>query len=300
MKHIFIINTYTKKDIAKVEATIERVARKNNCDFKIYKTEYAHHAYDLAKKYAFEDTVVYAVGGDGTIFEVLNGMDLKSTLAIIPFGSGNDFYRMISKKMPLDKLIEKTVKGKVVNIDYGTINKRRFINTTSIGIDSKINYEASKLIHSHKIHKGVSYGLSILKNAIDLKPFSLRVILDDKLRFDEDFYICCVMNCSFYGNGVLSAPQAKLDDGRFDVILAYDVKPMMVYPCLIKYLRGKHLNDRHFKTYQAKKITIIASCDTLGQSDGESEYEIRREITCHHQALKLLVPEDAYFLKSSS
>ena len=300
MKHIFIINTYTNKNIATLEELIHKVARKYQLDYAIYKTMYAHHAYELAQAYADRYSIVYAVGGDGTIFEVLNGMDLNSTLAIIPFGSGNDFYRMICKKRPLEKVIEDTINGTVAQVDYGTINDRRFLNTSSIGIDSMINYEASRLIHQKKINKSFAYTLSIIKNAIDLRPFSLRLIIDDEVRLDKEFYICSIMNGAYYGNGAYAAPLAKLDDGFFDVVLAYDIKTHNLIPALIKYLKGRHLNDQRFKMIKAKKITIIAQSNTLGQSDGESEYEIRREIICHHKGLKLLVPKNAYFLRSSS
>ena len=301
MRHIFIINTLAKeKEIAKVQKYIKELGAKYHLDYEIYLTKYAHHAKDLAKELSNSETIVYAVGGDGTIFEVLNGLDLQSTMAIIPLGSGNDFYRMIGPKDNLKLLIEKTINGIVKKIDFGKINEKRFLNCSSIGIDSKINFEASKLIHSKGLHKSPAYSLSIIKNMIAPKPFSLRIKIDDDIVLDKEFYIACIMNGSYYGNGAKPSPLSKLDDGYFNVILAYDVRRHEIYSCLLKYLKGKHLDDPRFHFYKAKKITIIAPSDVLGQSDGESEFAIKRELMIRERALKLLVPKDAYFLRSSS
>ena len=130
MKHIFIVNKISgKKRGLKTVSIIEDIMQKHHYDYEIHITQYPTHAKKIAANYKKEDDVtIYAVGGDGTILEVVNGIEEGIPLGIIPCGSGNDFYRMIGPKDNLKLLIEKTINGIVKKIDFGKINNLCTVN----------------------------------------------------------------------------------------------------------------------------------------------------------------------------
>lgn len=99
MKHVFIINPISGKGkTLKVAENIEKVCQREKLDYEINYTNYPGEATKIAKKYRFSQNIIYSVGGDGTLNEVLNGIvGTKNILAIIPSGSGNDFYKTLSK-----------------------------------------------------------------------------------------------------------------------------------------------------------------------------------------------------------
>lgn len=272
MKHIFIINAISGKGLAnKLVPIIETVIDELGIDGEIIKTTHPNHAYEIASNYHIEDDVtIYAVGGDGTIYEVLNGLNKDVPLAIIPSGSGNDFYRIFNSDIKdYHKLIVDTIKAPLIRIDYGIANDSKFINTTSIGIDADITAYASKLIRNTFITKGPAYFLSIIKNVIIPKAKKLKIQYDNCIE-EGEYYISCIMNGRYYGNGANSAPNSKLDDGYFDFIITKKYPIFEVYLLLGKYLKGKHLNDKHFNIVRAKHIHIESDEILSIQSDGES------------------------------
>ena len=101
MKHIFIVNpTSGKGDGKRAAAAIQKEIEQNHLDGEIRLTEYAGQAQKLAAEIKPDpETIVYAVGGDGTIWEVLNGLPPGLRMGILPCGTGNDYYRMIDQRI---------------------------------------------------------------------------------------------------------------------------------------------------------------------------------------------------------
>ncbi len=293
MKHIFIVNKISGKgQNMKLIGTLEDIVLALGLDHEIRLTQYPKHAKAIASEYAgYDDVCLYSMGGDGTLFEVLNGMDLRQTLAIIPTGSGNDFYRQFLNKESYDikDVIAKTIIAETKNIDYAFFNNERFINTLSIGIDAKVNEDASKMIRKTFIAKGPAYIGAIMKNVVVPKSTRANITIDD-VKYTGDFYILAIMNGQYYGNGKHSAPQANIADGFLDVTIANRCPATVLYPRLIKYLGGKHLNDPYFKILKAKKIKIESKEEFIYQADGETYHGNNIDIMIEHQSLHLKTP----------
>ena len=100
MKHIFIVNPVSGAGRGKkIGENIERVAPEMGLDYEIHYTTRGHEATEIAKRYKKEKNIIYSVGGDGTLLEVLNGIiGSKNMLAVVPAGSGNDYYRNIKDR----------------------------------------------------------------------------------------------------------------------------------------------------------------------------------------------------------
>lgn len=291
MKHIFIVNRISGKGQAyELIALISKIAQEKNIDYHIEVTQYAGHAQKLAEIYSKQkDIYLYSVGGDGTLSEVLNGISEGTPLAVIPAGSGNDFYRMIGQKLDYSKIISDTIDAPIRKVDIVMANKRRFINTTSIGLDADINAKASHLIRNTPVKKGAAYLFSILTNVIFLHPKKIRLYIDGEYRENNYLLVAC-MNGRYYGNGILASPNSNLQDGVFELCLYTGEKRRKAYPFLSKFLKGQHLGYKDFEIIKAKHVIIESDEEISCQSDGENYLSKRVELQILESWLLLKSP----------
>ncbi len=128
MHYIFIVNPTSGKGKAlKISKKIVEVCNELKLNYDIHYTSYPKEATEIALKYKNENNIIFSVGGDGTLLEVLNGVvGTKNLLGIVPAGSGNDFYRV------LEDTSEEYIKT-----DIGKVNDTYFLNVTSFGIDAE-------------------------------------------------------------------------------------------------------------------------------------------------------------------
>lgn len=292
MKHIFIVNKISGKGSAfNLQDTIRRICESKNLDYKIELTQYEGHASEIAKSYSGQDDItIYSVGGDGTLLEILNGIDNHQPLGIIPAGSGNDFYRMFAG-VPEDYelIISDVIDSDFIEVDAGKSDKGLFLNGTSFGIDADINLEASHLIRKTFITKGPAYVLSIVKNAILLKRRMINVKVDG-VNKDGKYFIVAIMNGQYYGNGVKASPASLVSDGYLDLILFKDGPRYKVYPQMIKYLAGTAEKETHIERIRCKHIEIDSDEELSCQSDGENFTAFHLEIDVLPKYLKLKMP----------
>lgn len=291
MKHLFIINKISGKGAAlKAIPYIEEICQKEKLDYEIKVTQYPDHGKDIIKEYnSYKDITIYAVGGDGTFLEAVNNINPDIPLGLIPCGSGNDFYRYFGGvNKDLKTNIINTIHAKERLIDIGQSDVMKFANTTSLGIDAKINYDASKMIRKSFVTKGPAYILSIIYNAIFLKSLNVKMIVDGKNR-DGEYYIICNMNGSYYGNGACAAPLAKVDDGYFDLVLFKKANRLKVYKTLVKYLKGKATIKDGVEVVRCKEVIIDSNDEMTCQSDGENYLTKHLDLHMLPKYLKLKV-----------
>ncbi len=291
MKHLFIINKISGKGAAlKAIPYIEEICQKEKLDYEIKVTQYPDHGKDIIKEYnSYKDITIYAVGGDGTFLEAVNNINPDIPLGLIPCGSGNDFYRYFGGvNKDLKTNIINTIHAKERLIDIGQSDVMKFANTTSLGIDAKINYDASKMIRKSFVTKGPAYVLSIIYNAIFLKSLNVKMIVDGKNR-DGEYYIICNMNGSYYGNGACAAPLAKVDDGYFDLVLFKKANRLKVYKTLVKYLKGKATIKDGVEVVRCKEVIIDSNDEMTCQSDGENYLTKHLDLHMLPKYLKLKV-----------
>lgn len=249
MKHVFIINPISGKGkTLKVAENIEKICQKENLDYEINYTNYPGEATKIAKKYRFSKNIIYSVGGDGTLNEILNGIvGTKNMLAVIPSGSGNDFYKTLSK-----------IDDELPNIDIGKINDKYFINIVSIGIDAEVANNVS-LMKKKNIPTSQIYNASLVYTFFKYKYKNIEMTIDEKEESKGKCTILTICNGQVYGGGYKIAPEAKLTDGYFDVYYVEKVsKPSL--PSLIGLLK-KGLHERHKKVHKSQATKIKFKCD---------------------------------------
>jgi YegS/Rv2252/BmrU family lipid kinase len=285
MKHLFIINPIAGKGKGlKYISKIKKYFSVRNDKYFIEVTKYPGHAIGLVRKYVSQDTYrVYSIGGDGTLNEVLNGMiGSDSSLAIIPAGSGNDFFKSVinhmvksgsikvkdKKNVFKSTLLEKLINGSETPIDVGIINDRYFINISSLGFDAEVVYKSNKIKRLPLITGLFAYILSVFVTLINYKANYLEIVVDGQF-VGKNSLLVAVANGEYYGGGMNPAPLARIDDGYLDICLIEYVKRLKIIRLFPKFIKGEHTNIKEVSFYRGKNISILSNNKIAINIDGE-------------------------------
>lgn len=258
MKHVFIVNPISGRGKAlKVSLGIKKICEEEKLDYEIHYTNGPKDATKIAKKVKGSKNIIYSVGGDGTLNEVLNGViGTKNMLAVIPAGSGNDFYRTLSKmddEMPL--------------IDVGKVNGKYFLNVVSIGIDAEVAKNA-EVMKKLKVPTSQIYNASIVYTFFKYKFKDIEFSVDNT-RSKNKCTILTICNGKMYGGGYKIAPEALLSDGYFDVYIVDKIsKPTLPF-LLGKLKKGTHESLKEVHKSKATKIKFKCDYDLVCNVDGE-------------------------------
>jgi len=288
-RHItFIINpvsgTTKKKNITKL---IQDIFGKSDIGVAVRETEYAGHAREIAAELCSENTEIIAVGGDGTINEVVNGIgNSGAVFGIIPSGSGNGLARHLGISMRPKKAMELIKKGFTQNIDLMKINGEYSANVSGVGFDALVAHK----FQDSKTRGFISYAQIAMNEFFKYKPQSYQFSIDGK-EFEREAFLISFANSSQFGNNAFIAPKASITDGLIDVCI---LKPFPVVATAVVFERvmAKSINNSKFmEIIQGKKITIKNPAK-IYHLDGDPRESINDlEIEICSGILKLIVPE---------
>lgn len=286
--YYFIINPNSRSGkAALIWKDLEKILQERNVEYKTFFTKYKGHAALLSASITADlpegtSLNLIAVGGDGTIQEVLSGVrDLsRITFGYIPTGSGNDFCR--SMKLPQDPMeaLELVLSDKrphpmdVPHISCGS-SSSRFAISCGIGFDAAVCHEVSvtpmkKILNKIGLGKLV-YLFVALKQLLFLKPSPMTLVTDDDQT--EEFskvYFTAVMNQKYEGGGFKFCPDASPSDGYLDVIVVDSLSKPKVLCCLPTAFFGKHTHFKGIHIFRCKKIDIHSEARLAVHKDGES------------------------------
>lgn len=259
MKYIFVINSFTLKDeINEVIHRIKDFCVKNNMEFEVEINNEDNSTEDIVKKYKKCGYTIVAVGGDGMINRVLNALvGTNNTLGFIPCGTGNDFYRSVSKEM----------KNEIEECDIIKINDRYFINVACFGIDADVANNKG-LIKSKIIPKSQRYNVSVINSFLKYEPrhFILKINNEE---IEGDFATVAVCNGGYYGSGYNISPKFKLNNGLIDVYAVEDDNKFNIMKMILSMKKGKHEKYKKVHKFQTNKLTIISNKEINSNIDGE-------------------------------
>ena len=250
------------------------------------------HAVDLVKDRDLTgyDGVV-AGGGDGTIFEVLNGYYAnpkkdKPPMGFLPVGTGNAFVRdMKLKTGDWKDAIDIIDAGKIRPVDVGKFtikgNEYYFLNILGIGFVADVNKVAQKL----KMFGNLSYSIGVIYKLILLKNYKVSLELDGK-KIERDNIFIEVSNTRYTSN-FLMAPTAETDDGLLDITLLNKTSRRRMLQCFPKIFTGDHVKMDEVETFKAKRILIDTELPKELTPDGEMFGRSPLEIECLHKDIKV-------------
>ncbi len=259
-----------------------------NIPFRSHVTEYKHHATEIAKNLSENGaTDIIAIGGDGTISEVLNGIDVdKVNMGIIPAGSGNDFIE--SAKIPmntqkaLDIILNETPKA----TDFLVCSGVRGINIIATGIDVEILERCNK----YKFLKGkLQYLLSLIVSLFNFKFYNFDVLKNGE-RTDKTALIVACGNGKMFGGGIKICPEAEIDDGLMDFVICNQMHRAKIPIAFIKLMQGKILSQSFTEFTREEHVEVCFDKKTTVNVDGELYPGLPFDVSVQKGKLKLYRP----------
>lgn len=216
-KIFLIINKYAgHQNGADVLDVVVSYLKKNGCLVEYSFTNHPGHATEIASN-AIADgyDLVVAVGGDGTVNEVAQGLiGTETPMGIIPMGSGNGLARELGISMNMRKSARTLIEGKNIQLDLCKLNNQHFLCTSGIGFDALV---------AHKMSKSASRGFLkyiqlVVQESIFYKPLDVRMKIDGVL-IEMPVFLVTFANASQFGNNAFIAPAASMTDGLIDVVV---------------------------------------------------------------------------------
>jgi diacylglycerol kinase (ATP) len=242
--------------------------------------------------------LLVAVGGDGTVNEVVNGLDESNgaELAVIPRGTGGDFARTFQIPKGLDDAVRIVLEGKTREIDLGRAGyrswqgpqeERSFANIGSVGMSGAI----AKRVNESETGRmaRASYVWATLSVFARWEASEVRVSVDDEIRGGR-MYDVVVANCRYFGGGMLICPEASPDDGVFDVLTIGDVTKADLVRTLPKIYRGTHLPHPKAELLRGGVVSVDADEPLPVELDGEQPGTTPVRFEVLPKALRLRVP----------
>lgn len=246
-------------------------------------SEYEGHAEKIAEDLSGKGEIekIIVVGGDGTIHEVINGLT-KHTIPIgfIPAGSGNDFARGIGIKGSPESILERLIYSSITKTywlgtyKHGKAESRYFVNSMGFGFDAEIAHTAN-----HSFHKKIfnyfrfgtgSYVIALLQVLTKFQAKTLEITIDGKKRIVEDCLLLSVGNHPYYGGGMKIMPNAKIQSGKFSVLLIHSVPKWKVLSLFMTVFIGSHEKISGVELLEASSLSLRVKKPLYMQVDGQT------------------------------
>lgn len=241
-------------------------------------TVYPTHAIELARQAAEEGCdLVIAMGGDGTVHEVLNGLmqvpaEKRPVMGVVPIGSGNDFaYSIGVTQKSAHALAHALNAGNVQPVDVGLLidehgRREYFDNTLGIGFDAVVTIRSHKL----PIVKGFLMYLTAVVQTIILNHNPANVKVETETETWEDkllmFTLC---NGPREGGGFMLAPDARNNDGKMETVAVTKVSRPMMFRLVPEFMKGTHMRFKQVRMGEFKKLTLTSDLPLYIHADGE-------------------------------
>ncbi len=261
------------------------------------------HAAELAERAALDGAdVVVAVGGDGTLNEVVGGLlasgrTAETSLAMLPSGTGGDFRRVAGFPREPERIARYLVEAERRAIDWGMLEfvdpngrerQRPFLNIASLGISGVVD----KFVNSTSKALGgrVSFLVGTVRGMLNYKNVPIRVTVDGMPFFDGPTNLVAIANGQYFGGGMRVAPDARLDDGLFDVVVFEDLTKLEFLGLASVIYDGRHLGRPKVRVTRGTVVQVEAVGDALIDLDGEQVGRAPVRATMHAGSVFALLP----------
>lgn len=305
--YTFIVNPHARSGLGqKVWDELETILKERNISYEVYYTKYQKHATTITANVTSDglDHTIVALGGDGTVNEVVNGIQdfSRTILGYIPIGSSNDFARGL--KLPTDPVeaLENILNAPYLQpINIGELrykNKfRRFAVSSGIGFDADICHEAvvsrlKYILNKLKLGKLTYAGIAIHRLFLT-KPDTISITLDraKRISFPKAYFVA-IMNNRYEGGGVKFCPQAKVDDDKLDIMVASNVSKLKVLALIPLAFFGLHARFKGVYIYRCEHLAVHTDQPLPVHTDGEPIF-LQRDITvcCAPEKLRVIMKQ---------
>lgn len=282
--YTFIVNPNARSGLGhKVWNDIEVILKERNVNYRVYFTRYQGHACEIVRKLTScrKKCTLIALGGDGTINEVINGIAdfSKVTFGYIPIGSSNDFARGAGLSSDYRTALEHILlPSEYTYINIGILEyqdkKRRFAVSSGIGFDAGVCHEiavshAKTFLNRLGLGK-LSYAYIAVRRILTLSRKPGTLILDGKQKISfQKVYFAAAMNHKYEGGGFKFCPKASSKDDILDIIVVADLSKLKILCLLPTAFKGWHTVFKGIYTYRCKTADFYSEAPLPVHTDGE-------------------------------
>lgn len=311
-KTLLVLNPYAGHGAAAKEfPQVEAALRAAGLDFDVVPTRASLHAVQLAwdaPAQGYERII--AVGGDGVMHEVVNGLLRASNegetiaLGIIPLGTGNDFIKSLPPALTPGKTrddwkeaLPRVIGGKTALVDVGKIvgdapapghpHPQYFVNGMDVGFGARV----AKAVRGVSLTGTAAYLLAIMQVLVDYNLPHIRLTLDSGKVVELDTTLTGITNGRCFGSSFWLTPQADIQDGKLDIVIAKGLNRVGILQVIPQIMKGTHLNHPAISFYRAQKVILESPAPMIVEADGELPFlEARRlEVEILPQRLRVMV-----------
>lgn len=285
----FIVNPsaggHHGKKIKKAISSIQERLKERGVKYVIHLTDMPGHATELTASLIKNGaTDIIAVGGDGTLHEVINGFDNfdNVNMGIIPCGTGNDFATAIG--LPLDpvKALDLILDGEAKYTDFMQMQGVRGLNIIGMGIDVDVLKKYSLLKKKTKF----KYTMCLIKTLFNFEYSDFDAEINGVKTHYRSF-IACIANGYQYGGGIKICPIADATDNELDFVAVREIKKLKLIGAFLKLKKGKILTFPQTHHEKIKSIKILTEKPVTINVDGELYDNIPFEVDIVSNKLKI-------------
>ena len=232
--------------------------------------------------------VVVAVGGDGTVNEVINGLDGSDVpFGIVPIGTANDFAKQVGIPMDPDHAMDVILQREPMRIDTAALNGRRFINVSSGGVGAEATAETPS--EAKEMLGMLAYAITGVRKLVDLAPHTA-TFRANGFELTTEFLLFAVGNGRTTGGGTLIVPRASVIDGLLDVCIV-EAMPRAEFAKLVLRIRhGDHVGSDGVHYLQVPSLDVTARESISVNVDGEPSDARRLEYRVRGRDLRMHLP----------
>ncbi|AZV41119.1 diacylglycerol kinase [Peribacillus asahii] len=278
-----------KKGLPEVLARLEAAGYEASCHMTTGEGD-ATRAAEIAIERGYD--VVIAAGGDGTIYEVVNGLaraEKRPKLGIIPTGTTNDFARALHLPKSIEGAADIIADGHTMPIDIGKMNDKYFINIAGGGRLTELTYEVpSKL----KTMLGqLAYYIKGIEMLPSFKASEVTIEYDGKL-FEGEIMLFLVANTNSVGGFEKLAPDASLNDGMFTLLILKKANLADFVRIVTLAIRGEHVHDKNVIYVKANRIKVTTKEKMMLNLDGEFGGVTPAEFVNQYRHFEVFIPRN--------
>lgn len=242
-----------------------------------------------------EADIVIAVGGDGTVNEVVNGffdgtaITDEARLALLPAGTGMDFARNVGARRGVRHALRRLLAGNETRVDVGLAHARGrvFVNFAETGLGAAVVAREKELGPSWPGR--ASFLVAAIGAALEEPNIDVRIIIDGSPAYAGPVVSVVAANGRYFGGGMKIAPHAHMDDGYFDVFVLGDFTRLELLSQIWKIYPGVHIGHRKVLWQRGRTIEIQPVQPALLDLDGELQPSGPMDLSLLPRALRVLV-----------
>lgn len=224
---------------------------------------------------------IVVAGGDGTLSQVVTGLvsgglGPQVVLGVLPFGTGGDFARALGVPRQPDAALDLLASGKTRPVDVGRLRFRDaaggaaescFVNMASVGVSARVVEIANR--SARRLGGRIPFLTATLRALLSLRCEPVVVRVDGAVVHDGPLVMAVVANGSSFGSGMPVAPEARVDDGLFDVVVVPELSRLRLVGRLPALSRGRHVDGVTARVHRGREVEFESPGSVGVEADGE-------------------------------